>query len=130
MSENKKVSVLAVDDSKTMLAMISAQLRGSDFEVVATASSGLEALEKYQQIKPQLVLLDIVMPEITGIDTLERLLQADTGACVVMVSSVGTEDTVRDCLKKGAKSFLQKPLQKASMLKILQNVCQQTGVEL
>ncbi|HET9550659.1 MAG TPA: response regulator [Candidatus Binatia bacterium] len=130
MSENKKVSVLAVDDSKTMLAMISAQLRGSDFEVVATASSGLEALEKYQQIKPQLVLLDIVMPEITGIDTLERLLQADTGARIVMVSSVGTEDTVRDCLKKGAKSFLQKPLQKASMLKILQNVCQQTGVEL
>jgi two-component system chemotaxis response regulator CheY len=129
-SENKKVSVLAVDDSKTMLAMISAQLRGSDFEVVATASSGLEALEKYQQIKPQLVLLDIVMPEITGIDTLERLLQADTGARVVMVSSVGTEDTVRNCLKKGAKSFLQKPLQKASMLKILQNVCQQTGVEL
>ncbi len=75
MSENKKVSVLAVDDSKTMLAMISAQLRGSDFEVVATASSGLEALEKYQQIKPQLVLLDIVMPEITGIDTLERQSQ-------------------------------------------------------
>jgi two-component system chemotaxis response regulator CheY len=130
MSENKKVSVLAVDDSKTMLAMISAQLRGSDFEVVATASSGLEALEKYQQIKPQLVLLDIVMPEITGIDTLERLLQADTGARVVMVSSVGTEDTVRDCLKKGAKSFLQKPLQKEGMLNILKNVCQQTGVEL
>ena len=130
MSENKKVSVLAVDDSKTMLAMISAPLRGSDFEVVATASSGLEALEKYQQIKPQLVLLDIVMPEITGIDTLERLLQADTGARVVMVSSVGTEDTVRDCLKKGAKSFLQKPLQKEGMLNILKNVCQQTGVEL
>jgi two-component system chemotaxis response regulator CheY len=129
-NENKKVSVLAVDDSKTMLAMISAQLRGSDFEVVATASSGLEALEKYQQIRPQLVLLDIVMPEITGIDTLERLLQADTGARVVMVSSVGTEDTVRDCLKKGAKSFLQKPLQKEGMLNILKNVCQQTGVEL
>ena len=130
MNENKKVSVLAVDDSKTMLAMISAQLRGSDFEVVATASSGLEALEKYQQIKPQLVLLDIVMPEITGIDTLERLLQADTGARVVMVSSVGAEDTVRDGLKKGAKSFLQKPLQKEGMLNILKNVCQQTGVEL
>jgi two-component system, chemotaxis family, chemotaxis protein CheY len=129
-NENKKVSVLAVDDSKTMLAMISAQLKGSDFEVVATARSGLEALEKYQQIKPQLVLLDIVMPEITGIDTLERLLQADTGARVVMVSSVGTEDTVRDCLKKGAKSFLQKPLQKEGMLNILKNVCQQTGVEL
>ncbi len=130
MTEKGKVSVLAVDDSKTMLAMIAAQLKDSNFEVVATASSGLEALEKYQQIKPQLVLLDIVMPEITGIDTLERLLQADTGARIVMVSSVGAEETVRDCLKKGAKSFLQKPLQKEGMLNILKNVCQQTGVEL
>ena len=57
-------------------------------------------------------------------------VQADTGARVIMVSSVGTEDTVRDCLKKGAKSFLQKPLQKEGMLNILKNVCQQTGVEL
>jgi CheY-like chemotaxis protein len=130
MKEKGKVSVLAVDDSKTMLAMIAAQLKDSNFEVVATASSGLEALEKYQQIKPQLVLLDIVMPEITGIDTLERLLQADTGARIVMVSSVGAEETVRDCLKKGAKSFLQKPLQKEGMLNILKDVCQQTGVEL
>ncbi len=130
MSENKKVSVLAVDDSRTMLAMIAAQLKGSDFEIVATASSGPEALEKYQQVKPELVLLDIVMPEVTGIDTLERLLQADTGARVVMVSSAGTEDTVRDCLKKGAKSFLQKPLQKEGLLNILINVCLESGVEL
>jgi two-component system, chemotaxis family, chemotaxis protein CheY len=127
-NEDKKVSVLAVDDSKTMLAMIAAQLRGSNFEVVATASNGLEAIEKYKQIKPELVLLDIVMPEVTGIDTLERLLAADTAARVVMVSSVGTEDTVRECLKKGAKSFLQKPLQKEGMLNVLKNVCHDTGV--
>ena len=128
MNEDKKVSVLAVDDSKTMLAMIAAQLRGSNFEVVATASSGPEAIEKYKQIKPELVLLDIVMPEVTGIDTLERLLATDTAARVVMVSSVGTEETVKECLKKGAKSFLQKPLQKEGMLNILKNVCQDTGV--
>ena len=86
----KKVKVLAVDDSKTMLAMLSAQLRDSDFEVVATASSGPEAVQKFKEIKPQLVLLDVVMPEVTGVDTLERLLGLDTGACVVMVSSIGT----------------------------------------
>jgi two-component system, chemotaxis family, chemotaxis protein CheY len=128
--DSKKVSVMAVDDSKTMLAMIAAQLRGSNFEVVTTASSGLEAVEKYKQFRPQLVLLDIVMPEITGIDTLVQLLETDTAARVVMVSSVGTEDTVKDCLRKGAKSFLQKPLQKEGMLNILKNVCQETGVEL
>jgi two-component system, chemotaxis family, chemotaxis protein CheY len=130
MNENKKVSVLAVDDSKTMLAMIAAQLRGTDFELVATASTGAEAVEKYKQIKPELVLLDVVMPEVTGVDILERLMATDPGARVVMVSSVGSEDTVRDCLKKGAKSFLQKPLQKDGMLNILKNVCQDTGVEL
>ncbi|HSK29162.1 MAG TPA: response regulator [Candidatus Limnocylindria bacterium] len=130
MNDEKKVSVLAVDDSKTMLAMIASQLKGSDFEVVATASSGPEAVEKFKQHKPQLVLLDIVMPEVSGIDTLERLLDADTGACVVMVSSAGTEDTVRACLQKGAKSFLQKPIHKDGMLATLKNVCDQAGVQL
>ena len=126
----KKVSVLAVDDSKTMLAIIASQLRESDFEVVATASSGLEALDKYKAIRPKLVLLDIVMPEITGVDTLERLLASDENARVIMVSSAGTEDMVRDCLKKGAKSFLQKPLHKETMLKTLKNICREDGVEL
>ncbi len=126
----KKVSVLAVDDSRTMLAMIASQLRESDFEVVATASNGLEALDKYREIRPELVLLDIVMPEITGIDTLERLLASDENARVIMVSSAGTEDIVRDCLKRGAKSFLQKPLRKETMLKTLKNVCHEGGMEL
>jgi len=129
-TETKKVKVLAVDDSKTMLAMISAQLKGSDFEVVATACSGAEALEKYKQHKPQLVLLDIVMPEVTGVDTLERLLHADASACVVMVSSLGTTEAVQDCLKKGAKSFLQKPFQRERMLTQLKSVCAESGVTL
>ena len=130
MSDGRKVNVLTVDDSKTMLAMIAAQLRGSDFEVIATASSGAEAVEKYLQHKPQLVLLDIVMPEVSGIDTLEQLLTRDNRACIVMVSSAGTEETVESCLRKGAKSFLQKPLQKDGMLALLRNVCQEAGVEL
>jgi two-component system, chemotaxis family, chemotaxis protein CheY len=125
-----KVKVLAVDDSKTMLAMLAAQLRGSDFEIVATASSGPEAVEKFKEVKPQLVLLDVVMPEVTGVETLERLLRLDTAACVVMVSSIGAEATVQDCLKKGARSFLQKPLQKDNMLAQLTNVCQEAGVRL
>ena len=130
MTETKKVKVLAVDDSKTMLAMISAQLKGSDFEVVATACSGAEALEKYQQHKPQLVLLDIVMPDVNGVDTLERLLHTDASACVVMVSSLGTTEAVQDCLKKGAKSFLQKPFQRERMLTQLKSVCAESGVTL
>ena len=125
-----KVTVLAIDDSKTMLAMLSAQLRDSNFEIIATASSGLEAVEKFRELKPQLVLLDVVMPEMTGIDTLGRLLNVDTTACVVMVSSIGTEATVKECLKRGAKSYLQKPLQKDNVLAHLKKVCQEAGVTL
>ncbi|HLN85119.1 MAG TPA: response regulator [Candidatus Limnocylindrales bacterium] len=129
-SSGKKVRVLAVDDSKTMLAMMSAYLKGSNFELVATANSGAEALEKYKELKPQLVLLDVVMPEVDGLEILENILGTDTGACVIMVSSLGTENTVQDCLKKGAKSFVQKPIQKAGMLATLKTVCQEAGVAL
>ncbi|HEX2226387.1 MAG TPA: response regulator [Candidatus Binatia bacterium] len=127
---SETVKIMAVDDSKTMLAVIAAHLKGSKFEVVATALSGQEALEKYRQHKPAVVLLDMVMPEMTGSETLQRLLEADNDLCVVMVSSMGTEETVQDCLKKGAKSFLQKPLMKDAMLATLNNVCQEAGVVL
>ena len=129
-TNEKKIRVLAVDDSKTMLAMMTAYLKGSNFELVATANSGPEALEKYKEHKPQLVLLDVVMPEVTGLETLENILGADTGACVVMVSSLGTEKTVQDCLSKGAKSFVQKPIKKDGMLATLKTVCQEAGVTL
>lgn len=130
MSYAQTVKVLAVDDSRTMLAMIAAHLKGSSFEVVAMASNGREALEKYQVHRPQVVLLDIVMPEVTGVETLERILNTDGDANVVMVSSIGTEAAVHDCLTKGAKGFLQKPLDKESMLTLLKNVCQEAGVAL
>lgn len=127
-TNGKKVRVLAVDDSKTMLAMMSAYLKNSSFELVATANSGPEAIQKYKEYKPQLVLLDVIMPEVSGIDTLEQILGDDNDACVVMVSSLGTEATVQDCLKKGAKSFVQKPIQKDGMLATLKSVCQESGV--
>lgn len=127
-TNGKKVRVLAVDDSKTMLAMMSAYLKNTSFELVATANSGPEAIQKYKEHKPQLVLLDVIMPEVSGIDTLEQILGDDNDACVVMVSSLGTEATVQDCLKKGAKSFIQKPIQKDGMLATLKSVCQESGV--
>jgi two-component system chemotaxis response regulator CheY len=127
-TNGKRVRVLAVDDSKTMLAMMSAYLKNSSFELVATANSGPEAIEKYKEHKPQIVLLDVVMPDVSGIKTLEQILGSDEEACVIMVSSLGTEATVQDCLKKGAKGFVQKPIQKDGMLATLKSVCQKTGV--
>jgi two-component system chemotaxis response regulator CheY len=127
---SETVRIMAVDDSKTMLALIAAHLKGSKFEVVATALSGQEALDKYQEHKPCMVLLDMVMPEMTGSETLQRLLAANNDVCVVMVSSMGTEEAVQDCLRKGAKSFLQKPLMKDTMLAALNSVCEEAGMTL
>jgi two-component system chemotaxis response regulator CheY len=126
-SDSNAVKVLVVDDSKTMIGMVAAHLKNTGFEVVATASCGREALEKYQEHRPHLVLLDIVMPEENGLETLQRILRMDSAARVVMVSSLGTEVEVRDCLRRGAKSFLQKPLVKDRMLAILSKVCGEAG---
>lgn len=128
MADGKKVKVLAVDDSNFMLTMISAYLEGSRFDLAATAKNGKEAVEQYRQQKPDVVLLDIVMPEETGIEALEKLLAVDPKACVVMVSSLGTEQAVLDCLKKGAKNFLQKPFEQEGLLALLEKVCQEAGV--
>jgi len=124
------VKVMAVDDSKTMLAVIAAQLQRSNFAVVATALNGEQALAKYQQHEPTLVLLDMVMPEMTGSETLQTVLEADNAVCIVMVSSTGRAETVQDCLKRGVKSVLQNPLMKDTMLAMLNNVCQEAGVRL
>lgn len=130
MRNTKAVNVLVVDDLTTMIATIAAHLNDTGFEVVATALSGREALEKYQAHGPQVVLLDMVMPVENGGKTLEHILHVDAAACVVMVSSMGTEAEVQDCLKKGAKSFLHKPLKKDHMLSTLNIVCQEAGVAL
>lgn len=126
-ADAKKVKVLAVDDSNFMLTMISAYLEGSRFELVATAKNGKEAVEQYKQHKPDLVLLDIVMPEETGIEALEKLLAVDPSARAVMVSSLGTEQAVMDCLKKGAKNFLQKPFEQDGLIALLEKVSKETG---
>lgn len=118
----KTYKVLAVDDSAFMLTMISAYLEDSEFQIVGTARDGKEAVGKFRELKPDIVLLDIVMPGQTGKETLQQILEEDRSAKVVMVSSLGTEDAVHECLKSGAKNFLQKPFEKEELLKFLRNL--------
>ncbi|MCZ6626510.1 MAG: response regulator [Deltaproteobacteria bacterium] len=127
MADEGKVKVLAVDDSNFMLAVVSSFLKDSRFELVATAKNGKEAMDQYRQHRPDVVLLDIVMPGETGIDTLSQLLTVDAKARVIMVSSLGTEQVVLDCLKRGAKNFLQKPFEKEDLIGLLEKVLQEIG---
>lgn len=120
------VKVLAVDDSSFMLTMISAYLEGTEFELAGTAKDGSEAIEQFRRLQPDIVLLDIVMPGQTGKETLQQILQVNPKATVVMVSSLGTEDAVTECLKAGAKNFLQKPFEQEGLVKFLRQIASQS----
>jgi len=111
--------VLAVDDSLGVLTLIGTYLKGSEFVVAGTARDGKTAVEKYAKLKPDLVLLDIVMPEQGGQETLKQVLAADPGARVGMISSLADHEVVAACMALGAKSYLKKPFSKQDLLDFL-----------
>ncbi len=114
--------VLAVDDSLGVLTLIGTYLQGSEFVVAGTARDGKAAVTKYAKLKPDLVLLDIVMPEQGGQETLKQILAADSGARVGMISSLANQEIIGECAALGAKSFLKKPFSKQDLLDFLRGL--------
>ncbi len=114
--------ILAVDDSLGVLALIGTYLQGSEFVVAGTARDGRVAVQKYTKLKPDVVLLDIVMPELGGQDALRQILNADPGARVGMISSLADQAVIDECLSLGAKSFLKKPFSKQDLLDFLRGL--------
>ncbi|WP_411834488.1 response regulator [Pseudoxanthomonas mexicana] len=112
-------TVLLCDDSRALRMLAARQLADCGFEVVGEAGNGLEAVSQYQALKPDLVLMDLVMPECDGKQALGRILQHDPQARVVILSSLGAQSDIEDCLKLGARSYLQKPIDPEAMDRIL-----------
>lgn len=110
--------VLIIDDSVFMVKQISQILQSQKFEIVGTATDGLEGLEKYKQLHPNvdLVTLDITMPNMDGISCLEKIIEFDKNASVIMMSALGKEDLVKKALLTGAKSYIVKPLDREKIL--------------
>ena len=101
--------ILIVDDTAFMRKMLNDILTKNDFEVVGQASDGLEAVEKYEELKPDLVTMDITMMEMSGIEALQEILKIDSNAKVVMCSAMGQTSMVEQALEIGAKDFIVKP---------------------
>lgn len=114
--------VLAVDDSAAVLNIISSYLRGSEFEVVDTARDGVSAVRKFEQLEPDIVLLDLVMPGQSGQETLRQILELRSDAKVAIVSSLGTQEAVQECHDLGARGFLKKPFSKDDLLSFLRDL--------
>ncbi|KKK54988.1 hypothetical protein LCGC14_3079110 [marine sediment metagenome] len=101
--------VLIVDDSILMRKMIGDTLVGDGCEIIAEATNGQEAVEKYDEFRPDAVSLDIVMPETDGLYALDRIIQMDSDAQVVVVSALNQTKLISEAIRKGAQDFIAKP---------------------
>jgi two-component system, chemotaxis family, chemotaxis protein CheY len=103
--------VLVVDDAAFMRKMVSDALVKGGHEVVGEAGNGVEAIAQFQELRPDLMTLDITMPEKDGLSALADIMAADPSAKVVMCSALGQESKVLEAIKLGAKDFVVKPFQ-------------------
>ncbi len=103
--------ILIVDDAAFMRMMIKEILTKNNFTVVGEASDGLQAVEKFKELNPDLVTLDITMPEMDGIAALKEIKKIDPNARVIMCSAMGQQAMVIEAIQAGAKDFIVKPFQ-------------------
>lgn len=108
--------VLIVDDAAFMRMTIKNMLSNYEYEIVGEAENGLEAVEKYKELQPDIVTMDITMPELDGIQALRMIKKLNPGAAVVMVSALGQEAKMKEAIIYGAKGFIVKPFKEEILL--------------
>lgn len=122
-----KPRVLVVDDAIFMRKMIADILEGSGMEIVGEADTGAVAVEKYSELDPDLVTMDIIMPEMNGIDAVKNIIASDPQARIVMCSALGQQALVQDALGAGAKDFLIKPFNPSRVVEVVTKILNQTS---
>ena len=114
--------VLVADDASFMRQMIREIVESEGFEVCGEASDGIEAIDEFRRLQPDVVTMDIVMPRKSGIDAVRGIMELDSTACVVMCSALGQETLVTEALEAGAKDFIVKPFKPESVIQTLKQV--------
>jgi two-component system chemotaxis response regulator CheY len=114
--------VLVVDDAAFMRMAIRNIIEKNGFTVVGEAENGAAAVIKYKELKPDLVTMDITMPEMTGIEALKAIMAFDPEARIVMVSAMGQQSLVMEAIMSGAKSFIVKPFKEDHVILTLNKV--------
>ena len=118
-----KKHVLIVDDALFMRSLLRDVFEQAGWQVVAEAENGQQAIEQFSQHRPDLVTMDIVMPEMGGIDALKRILALEPEARVVMCSALGQDSMVMEAIRAGARDFIVKPFQDQQVLDVIARVC-------
>lgn len=114
--------VLIVDDAAFMRISIKNMLTKNGYEVVGEAENGKIGVEKYKELSPDIVTMDITMPEMSGLDALKEIIKINPAAQVIMVSAMGQEAMVRDAIISGAKGFIVKPFKEDGIISAIKKL--------
>ena len=114
--------IMLVDDAAFMRMMEKDTLQKNGYTEIYEATDGAEAVEKYEEIKPDLVIMDITMPNMDGLEALKTIRSKNPDAVIVMCSAMGQEAMVIDALKSGAKDFIVKPFKPERLLQTVSNL--------
>ncbi len=114
--------VLIADDASFMRQMIREIIEPEGYEVVGEATNGIEAVELFEELQPDLVTMDIVMPKRSGIDAAKGILAKFPNACIVMCSALGQETLVMEALQAGARDFIVKPFKPDNVIATLAKI--------
>lgn len=114
--------VLIVDDAAFMRLSLKNILEKCGFEVVGQAENGVKAIQLYRQLKPDLVTMDLTMPELGGIDAIKMIKMIDKDARIIVISSMGHETSVKEAIVAGAISFITKPFNEQVIFKQLEQI--------
>ncbi len=109
-------NILICDDAAFMRMMIKDILSKNGYVIAGEAENGLKAVEKYREVKPDLVMMDITMPEMDGIQALKKIKEEDPSATIIMCSAMGQQAMVIESIQSGAKDFIVKPFDKDRVL--------------
>ncbi|MEW4289006.1 response regulator [Rossellomorea marisflavi] len=111
--------ILIVDDAKFMRVTLGNMVRSGGHVVVGEAENGLEAVEKFKDLEPDLVTMDVTMPEMDGIQAVKRIIDEYPGAVIIMCSAMGQQRVVMDAIEAGAKDFIVKPFEESRVLEAI-----------
>jgi len=115
-------SVLIVDDAAFMRMLLKDIVSKAGYEVAGEAVNGADAVEKYKELKPDIVTMDITMPEMNGIEAIKKIKEIDPNAKIIVCSAMGQQAMVVEAIQAGAKDFIVKPFQHGRVIEALQKV--------
>jgi len=115
-------SVLIVDDASFMRLNLKQILEEDEYEIAGEAENGREAVEKYQSLEPDIVTMDITMPEMDGLEAIKAIKDIDPGANIVVVSAMGQQKMVIEAIEAGAEDFIVKPFKDERVIEALKKV--------